>query len=147
MMQMPRLMRNRPAPLCTARNPTRTEASKQLTAQLERHRDPYLGGLEPASYRALPDDDAAALARMASHRATLEAIRKLWSALLATPILHIPVYHSRCAAARMKHDNHQRSRSRKIEPGRATSRSSAADTQIPANRTPPKQPSVTAPQE
>ena len=89
-MQMPRLLRNWPAPSCTASNPTRTEASKQLTAQLERHPDPYLGGLEPASYGALPDDHAAALARMASNAATLEAMRKLCSALLATPILHIP---------------------------------------------------------
>ena len=90
MMQMPRLTRNRPAPLCTACTPTRTEARKQVTAQLERHPDPYVGGLEPASCRALPDDHTAALARMASKAATLEAIRKLCSALLATPILHIP---------------------------------------------------------
>ena len=107
-MQMPRLRPNRPASLCTARNPTQIKASKQLTAQLERHPDPYLGRLKPASCRALPDDHAAALARMASKAATLEAIRKLCSALLETPILHVPVYHSLCAAARM---TNRRSRS------------------------------------
>ena len=47
---------------------------------------------------------------MASNAATLEVIRKLGSALLATPILHIPVYHSLCAAVGMAHDKHQRSR-------------------------------------
>ena len=101
MMQMPRLTRNRPAPLCTACTPTRTEARKQVTAQLERHPDPYVGGLEPASCRALPDDHTAALARMASKAATLEAIQKLCSTLLATPILRVPVHHSLCAAVRM----------------------------------------------